>query len=403
MSFSMRNLVLILLGAGIVLGLGYVSFKTDPVPVDLVEVTQGPLQVTVNADGHTRVRELYEISSPISGTALRSPVEVGDPVVGGETVVAVVQPGTPALLDERTRRQAEAALVEAQATLHLAETELLRAEKDRDFSQTQFERTGSLVERGVASITRLEDATQALAIAEAAVKAAEAQIERAKGTIKRAEASLMTPSAADAAPDACCISITAPADGVVLSIAKVSQRPVSPGTPLLTIGDPTRLELVADILSSDGVRLRPGAPAMVERWGGSGTLEAQLDRIDPAARTKVSALGIEEQRVDAYLTLTTPPERRQGLGDGFSVFVRIVEWQGDDVLQVPVNALFRQDEDWAVFVVEDSVAKLRIVDIGHRNNRLAEVLNGLTTGERVVTHPSDQIADGVAIVERLKL
>ena len=403
MAVSMRNLVLIVMGALVLLGLGYVSFRTDPVPVDLIEVTRGPLQVTINADGRTRVRDLYEISSPIAGTALRSPVEVGDPVVAGETVVAVVQPETPGLLDERTRRQAEATLREATASLHLAETELLRAEKEKDFHQTQFDRTKSLVERGVASITRLEDATQALEISEAAVAAAIARIELAEGTIERAEASLMMPERADASQDSCCIRITAPTDGVVLSIATVSQRPVVPGTPLMTIGDPDDLELVADILSSDGVRLSPGAPAIVERWGGPGVLEARLDRVEPSARTKVSALGIEEQRVDAYLSLVTPPDQRPGLGDGFAVFLRIVEWQGDDVLQLPVSALCRQGENWAVFVVANGIATRRIVKIGHRNNQMTEVIDGIAEGERVITHPSDQITDGTSIVERSEL
>ena len=403
MSFSVRNLLLAGAGALVLLGLGYVSFRTDPVPVDIVDVTRGPLQVTINADGKTRVRDLFEISSPIAGTALRSPVAVGDPVAAGETVVAIVRPGTPSLLDERTRRQAEATLQEARASLHLAETELLRAEKDRDFSQTQFDRTKSLVTSGVASITRMEDAAQTLAIAEAAVAAARARIELAQGTIERAEASLMMPVSADEVPDSCCIRIKAPADGVVLSIDTVSQRPVSPGTPLLTLGDPADLELVADILSSDGVRLQPGAPAIVERWGGPGTLDARLDRIDPAARTKISALGIEEQRVDAYLSLVTPVAERPGLGDGFSVFVRIVEWQADDVLQLPVSALFRSGEDWAVFVVENGVARRRIVTLGHRNTRMAEIAAGVTEGERIITHPSDKVTDGVAIAQREEL
>lgn len=403
MSFSVRNLVLIVLGASVVAALGYLSLRTDPVPVDLSTVVRGPLQVTVNADGRTSVRDLYEISSPISGTALRSPVEVGDPVFAGETVVAIVRPGTSALLDERTRRQAEATLIEAQATLQLAETQRLRAEKDLEFNQSQLQRTQALVERGVASITQLEDAVQNHAIADATAKAAEAQIELARGQIERAEAALMTPSEGEAASGACCVEIHAPADGVVLSIEMVSQRPVNPGTPLLAVGEPTDLELVVDILSSDGVRLSPGTPAIVERWGGEGTLEARLARIDPAARTKVSALGIEEQRVDAYLDFVTPPERREGLGDGFSVFVRIVEWESDDVLQIPVSALFRDGSTWAAFVSLDGVARQRALRIGHRNTQAAEVLDGLSEGEQVITHPSDQIEDGITIVERSEL
>lgn len=397
---SMRSLALMLVGAVVVAVLAWISFRDDPVPVDLAAVTRAPMEVTINADGKTRVRELYEIASPIAGTALRSPVEVGDRVTKDETVVAIVRPGASALLDERTRRQAEASLQEAQGALHIAETEREQAERDRAFAQTQYDRATSLVNRGVATITRLEDAAQRLAIADAAVDAAEARIELALGTIERAQASLMTPAEDNRGEDTCCIRILAPADGVVLSVATISERPVTPGTPLVDVGDPSDLELVADILSSDGVRLQPGADAHVERWGGDGVLEASLDRIDPVAVTKVSALGIEEQRVDAYLTLTSPAEDRPGLGHGFSVFLRMVEWRDDAVLQVPVSALFRKADAWAVFVSADGIAEERPVEIGHRNSATAEILSGVQEGERVVLHPSDRVANGVPLVER---
>jgi len=400
MAISMRSVVLIFVGLGIVLGLGYVIFRTDPVPVDFAVVSNGPLQVTINADGRTRVRDLYEIASPIAGTALRSPVKVGDRVVANETVVAIVEPVTSVLLDERSRMQAEAALLEARANLHLAETEFQRAEKERAFEQAQVKRTQALVASGVSSLTALETASQVLAIAEAAVRAAQARIELAYGQIERAEATLIEPGILDQSGGRCCIEIRAPGDGVVLSIDTISSRPVSPGMPLLTIGDPAELELVADILSTDGVRLSPGASAIVERWGGIGSLEARLERIDPAARTKVSALGIEEQRIDVVLSLVTPPEDRMGLGQGFSVFVRIIEWESEAVLTLPVSALFRHAENWAVFVAEGSAASLRIIEVGHRSTQSAEVLSGVVEGDAVITHPSDRIFDGVTIIQR---
>ncbi|MFC6636667.1 HlyD family efflux transporter periplasmic adaptor subunit [Sulfitobacter sp. JBTF-M27] len=403
MAYSKRTFMLIGLGVALVGGLAFVSFREDPIPVDIAQVTRGPFEITINADGKTQVKDLFEVASPIAGTALRSPVDVGDPVRKGETVVAVVQPSSSGLLDARSRLQAEAALQEALAARHVAVADLRQAEETRSFAQSQFERTQQLVERNVASITRLEDDTQRLATAIATVEAAQARIEMADGAIERARASLLDPEETEQAEETCCIELTAPADGVILSIAAISERPVSIGAPLVSIGDPNDLELVADILSNDAVRLKPDALAYVDRWGGPATLLAQLDRIDPKARTKVSALGIEEQRVDAYFRLTSPPQERANLGDEFSVFLRIVEYRAEDVMQIPLSAVFRSGDDWAVFVEIDGVAERRLVQLGRRNGQMTEVHSGLEFGEHVVTHPSDAIATGATLVQRSKL
>ena len=403
MSYSTRTLVLIGLGVTLVAGLSYVSFREDPVPVDLAAVTRGPLEVTINADGQSQVRNLFEVASPISGTALRSPVSEGDRVHAGETVVAVVQPASSALLDARAQLQAEAALQEALAAKHVAQADLKQAEETARFAKSQFDRTQALVTRGVASITRMEDDTQRLAVANATIEAAQARIEMADGAIERARATLLLPESAETSTESCCVEVTAPSNGIVLSVEAVSERPVTIGTPLISIGDPNELELVADILSNDAVRLAPGALAYVERWGGAEILEAKLDRIDPKARTKISALGIEEQRVDAYFNLTSPAEKRPKLGDGFSVFLRIIEWRTDDALQIPLSAAFRSVDGWAVFVAVDGLAERRVVTLGRRNDRMVEVLSGLEADERVVTHPSDDIAAGVSLVERVAL
>lgn len=403
MAYSARTVILTGLGIALVSGLAFVSFRDDPVPVDLAEVSRGSLEITVNADGRTQVRDLFEVASPIAGTALRSPVEVGDIARAGETVVAIVQPSSSGLLDARTRLQAEASLQEALAARHVAQADQQQAEQTLTFAQGQFDRTQALVTRGVASVTRLEDDTQRLSIAKATVEAAQARIDMADGTIARARVSLLEPGETEVTLASCCIELTSPTDGVILSVAAMSRRPVAIGAPLVSIGDAEDLELVADILSNDAVRLKSGALAYVERWGGAGTLQAKLDRIDPKARTKVSALGIEEQRVDAYFTLLSPREDRPSLGDGFAVFLRIVEWRAEDVLQVPLSAVFRSGEDWAVFVADEGVAEKRSVTLGQRNGRMTEVQSGLERGERVITHPSDAISDGVSIVERSKL
>lgn len=397
---SLRLFFFVLLGGGLLAGLLWLTFRTEPVLVDLQEVALGPMQVTVDVDGKTRIRDIYEVSAPIAGLARRSPVSVGDTVVSGETVVAFVDPVAPSLLDTRSRLQADAAVSEAEAGLLVAQTDLARAQEQLRSAQSQFDRTQTLVSRGVVSVTQLEDANERLAIANAAEAAALARISMAQSSVERAQAELIEPGNERDRDGACCVPLYAPANGRVLAIDQISARPVNAGTRLVTIGDPSNLEIVADILSVDAVRLDVGARAIVDRWGGSAPLEAQLIRIEPAARTEVSALGIEEQRVDAIFELISPLEGRTALGDGFSVFLRVVEWQGDDVLQVPLSATFRLGDAWGVFVVEDGVASQVQVTLGHRNARDVEVLSGLAAGAWVVTHPSDDLADGSAVLQR---
>ncbi|MEQ8659038.1 MAG: HlyD family efflux transporter periplasmic adaptor subunit [Hyphomicrobiales bacterium] len=397
---SLRLSLLILFGGGLLAGLLWLSFRAEPVLVDMQEVILGPMQVTVDVDGKTRIRDIYEVSAPIAGLARRSPVAVGDTVIAGETVVAFVDPVAPSLLDTRSRVQADAAVSEAEAGLLVAQTDLARAQEQLRSARSQFERTQTLVSQGVVSVTQLEDANERLAIANAAEAAALARISMAQSSLERAQAELIEPGNERDRDGACCVPLYAPANGRVLAIDQISARPVTSGTRLVTIGDPSNLEIVADILSVDAVRLEVGARAIVDRWGGPEQLEAELIRIEPAARTEVSALGIEEQRVDAIFELISPLQDRAALGDGFSVFLRVVEWQGDDVLQVPLSATFRLGNAWGVFAVEDGIASQLQVTLGHRNTHNVEVLSGLAAGVWVVTHPSDDLADGSAVLQR---
>lgn len=391
-----RMIVLSLGGLAVAAGLAFVAFRPEPVLVDLAKVTRGTLAVTIPADGRTRIREIWDVSSPILGTTRRSPVAVGDRVVAGETVIAVVEPVTPALLDARMRAEAEAALRQAEAALAVAEAQLAEAEEARAYAQSQHDRTQALVERGVASVTRLEDADQALRAADAAVAVARSARDMQTSARDRASAALMPADQTEAAEG---VAIRAPASGVVLAVESESARSVLPGAALLSIGDPADLEIVADLLSSDAVRLRQGALAAVERWGGP-PLAAQLVAVEPVARTEVSALGIEERRVDAVFDIVTPWEERPGLGHNFAVFLRITEWQAEDVLQVPVSALFRTGESWAVFRVVGGVAESVPVEIGRRSDSAAEVLSGLAEGDHVVTHPPEALAAGGIVAER---
>ncbi|RME16473.1 MAG: HlyD family efflux transporter periplasmic adaptor subunit [Alphaproteobacteria bacterium] len=382
---------------------GYEMTRPELVPVDLAEIVRGPIEVTINGDGMTRIRDVYEVFAPVTGMVQRSPVEVGDAVTAGETVVARIAPGEPAFLDERARAQAEAAVAQAEAALSLAEANTRAAEADLANAQRQFDRIYALHERGSASDAQLDEAEVALDLAAAKFDSARATERMRKSELDAAKAVLIAPDPGKQGTDAageCCMSLRAPITGKVLAVDNMSARMVSAGARLLTIGPPNDLEITVDLLSTDAVRLAPGAPAHVERWGGEGQLEARVREIEPAAFTKVSALGIEEQRVRVLLDFVTPPEARPSLGHNFRVYLRIVEWQGSDEVLVPIGALFREGSDWAVFVVEDGRAVRHKVEIGRRNTEVAQVLGGLTPGDRVITHPSERVSDGTLVVDR---
>src|SRR6056297_873330 len=395
-----RTVILTALGVLTAGMLGIVAFQTEPVPVDIAPAQRAAMQVTVDVEGETRIAEIYDVAAPIRGVARRAPVRVGDAVTAGETVVAMIDPAASDPLDPRSRVQAEAAVREAEAGLSMARSTLRQAREELELAQSEYRRARELVERGVASLTRLETAEQTLGIAEAAQEAAISNLNRARSTLDRARATLIEPDADTGAQAECCLRITAPADGRVLQIDMISARPVAPGTHLLSIGAPDDLEIVADVLSADAVRLEVGDRAVVERWGGTGVLAARVSGIEPSGYTKVSALGIEEQRVDVVFDLLSPVARRPSLGHGFAVFLRVVEWEADDVLQVPLSALFRQGGEWAVFVAEDRTARLRTIRTGRTNDHSVEIIHGLSDLDQVLMHPNERIEDGTHIGRR---
>lgn len=387
------------IGAGI-----YFSFQTQPVPVDLATVSSGPMEVTIDADGVSRIRNVFEVFAPVTGKLHRSPVAVGDAVVAGQTLVAVIEPTQPAFLDARSRLQAEAAVKEAEAALRNSEANIGRAEADYEYARDQFDRANTLFEGGTVTLNKLNETKLLLEQSRTALVLALSERSLRQSTLDRTKAMLVGPAAnGSQTPDSCCIKIFAPVDGTILSVASTSEHIVGVGAPIVSIGRPDDLELVVDLLSSDVVRIAQGAFAYVERWGGNKTLAARVRRIEPSAFTKLSALGISEQRVHVVLDIDSPMEERRGLGDGFRVFVRIVEWQGDSVVQLPISALFRTGDNWTVFRAEDGLAKETVVRIGARNALTAEVLGGLSNGDIVITHPSDRVSNGVQIIDREEL
>ncbi|MET3336333.1 MULTISPECIES: efflux RND transporter periplasmic adaptor subunit [Bradyrhizobium] len=394
--------------AAIASGLAWFAWPR-PVLVDLATLAKGPIEVTADDDGKTHVRHVYTVSAPIAGKVLRishplgeqgPSLHVGDEVSANQTVVALMQPTLPGFIDVRSRDQLQAEVLAADAAIQQQEAEVKRIEAALDFSRTEFQRAQTLLRTQSTSAQAFDKAKFEVATNEAALASAKAQIEMRRAVRTSLAARLMDP--ANAAPSAepmCCVRVLAPASGRVLKIIQDSEATVLPGTSLIDIGNPLDLEVVADLLSIDAVQIKVGAPVRIDGWGGQ-PIRGKVVRVDPAGFLKVSALGIEEQRVRVTIDFSDPPENWASLGHDYRVVVHVTTWSAQDALSVPVSALFRRGDQWAVFVEQNGRARTTLVQIGHRNNRLAEVLSGLVAGDRVVLHPSDRIADETRIAQR---
>ena len=387
------------LALAIALGLAY-AFRPKPLLVDMVTLSPGPMTVSIDEEGETRVRDVYVLSTPIAGRALRIDSEVGDPVKAGDTVLARIEPTDPGFLDMRGQAQAEAAEKAAAAALTLASAELVRAEAELEFASSEVERARRLRKDYTIAERTLDEAESAFRIRQAAVDMAKSSLEMRRFELENARAQLVSPVNTVADQKGCdCVPITAPVDGQILDINHKSAGVVQAGEPLLEIGDPNDLEIVADFLSADAVQIMPGQDVIIEAWGGA-PLTGRVRRVEPAGFTKVSALGIEEQRVNVIIDFETPSDQRQRLSHGYRVETRVVLWQGEDVLKLPLTALFRDVDRWAVFAEQAGKAELRHVEIGQRNDLEAEIIGGLEEGANVVLHPSDQVTDGILIAPR---
>ena len=380
-----------------------------PLPVDLATVVRGPIEVTADDDGETHVRHIYTVSAPVAGKVLRishptgeqgPSVHVGDLVTANQTVVALMQPTPPSFIDVRSHDQLEAEVMAADAAIQQQEAEVLRLEAALEFSRTEFQRAQTLSRTQTISAQAFDKAKFDVATNEAALASAKAQVDVRRSVRTSLAARLMDPTnIAPSTDSACCVRVVAPASGRVLKIIQDSEAVVLPGAPLVDIGDPLDLEVVADLLSTDAVQTKVGAPVRIDGWGGP-ALQGKVVRIDPAGFLKVSALGIEEQRVRVTIDFVDPPEAWSPLGHDYRVIVHVAIWSADDALTAPVSALFRKGDDWAVFAVDNGRAQTKVFKIGHRNNRLAEVLAGVSAGTQVVVHPSDRISDRTRVAQR---
>lgn len=387
------------------------AFRPRPVAVDAVEVRRGPLRITVEEEGRTRVRERYVVSAPVAGFMRRVPWEAGDVVRPGD-VMAQIEPPRVEPLDPRTREQAEARVQVAEAALRAAaerartaEEEVRTARVDAAYAEQEVARNAPLLESGDIARERYDKlvfesrrAAATLRTAEQAAEAARVDVQTARAEVQAARAALVeagVPRKADTV-----VPVHAPAGGRVLRLLRESEGAVIPGEALIEIGDSRALEVVVEVLSADAVRMGPGTRVLLTRWGGNPPLDGYVRMVEPTGFTKISALGVEEQRVRVIADITSPEEKWRRLGDGYRVEAVFILWEDDAVLQAPASALFRHDGRWAVFVIEDGVARRRTVEVGQRSGLAAQVLSGLREGERVIPDPDEQVDDGKAVEPR---
>lgn len=389
----MRRAILVL-AAFAILGLAVWALMPRPVEVEVGAVMPRTIKVTVTEEGVAEIREVFVVSAPIAGRMQRIGLHPGDPVTEGLTVVAMIGPTAPALLDARSRLMAEAGLAAAQAAVDLAMAHVAQASATLAYRITEADRAAALFDRGTIPRPQLD-----LALLERDTAAAALDSARANAAVRERErdsaAAVLGVAGAEGAP-ACCLSLTAPVSGRVLRVLTEDDQVVAPGTPILELGDPGDLMVRVDLLSRDAVRVRPGAAVQISGWGGP-PITAEVERVEPSAVTRTSALGIDEQRVQVLLRLTGDAEDWQALGHGYRVLAEITLLTVPETLAIPIGALFRDGADWATFVIHEGRARLQTIVLGERDDAHAQVLEGLVTGDRVILHPSDLVLNGAAV------
>jgi HlyD family secretion protein len=394
---TFQRVLVLLVGLGLAAGI-VSALVPRAVPVELVTASVGPLRVTVEGEGKTRVIDRFVVSAPLPGNLPRIELRPGDKVALGAPL-ARLSPLEPPLLDERARAEADAQVQVARAALSQAEARVAVARTSSEHAQTELGRTRTLVAGGGLPTAQLDDAEVTARLDDQEVSSAKFGVQVARYQLDNAEAAVARAKGGSGSERGA-VPVRSPVNGRVLRVLQESAGVVQAGAALLELGDPTALEVVVDLLSTDAVRVKPGAEVSIEHWGGDAPLKGRVRLVEPSGFTKVSSLGIEEQRVNVVVDFVGPPEDRAALGDGYRVDARIVVWEAASVLEVPVSALFREGERWSVLVAEGGKAHLRGVDLGKRNDEEAAVLGGLSAGEKVVAHPGDKVTDGTRIAGR---
>lgn len=375
------------------------TLRPQPVWVDSADITEQPLEVVIVEEGRTRVQDRYVVSAPVSGYVRRIELQVGERVQQGQLLTRL-EPLRSEVLDARSRAEAEARVAAARAALAAAEQQVMAAEADEQLAATELKRIAALAEKQLVSLEVLQQTEAAAARATAALRSARFGVDVARYELQAASTRVSVSAASGATASHELVDILAPVSGAVLQRLRQSEGVVTPGQPLLELGDPAALEVEVDVQSFDAVRIQPGTEVQLSGWGGD-TLQAIVRTVEPVGFTRVSALGVEEQRVHVVLDITSPREQWALLGDGYRVDARFILWRGDKVRVVPSSALFRRGNDSYVYVIDGERARQRRVEIGNSDGFFTEVLNGLVLGEKVVRHPDNSLTEGVRVRSRL--
>ncbi|CAG0942665.1 Macrolide export protein MacA [Anaerolineae bacterium] len=390
-----RRLFLGMIAALVAWGL-FAGFRPQPVEVDLGTASRAPLRVTVEQEGRTRVVDRYVVTAPVAGYARRIQLDVGDAVERGATL-AELEPQRAEVLDVRRRAEAEARIAAAGSNVSAAEQRVTAATSNASLAQKELERTRALRRAGHVSAAAEDRAASDAERSAAELRSAQFGVATARHELEAARTALKYAASGGSAEP---VAVRSPVAGRVLRIPHKSEGTVASGQPLIEIGDPRALEVEVDVLSADAVRIHPGTRVVFERWGGEGALEGTVRVIEPAGFTKVSALGVEEQRVWVIVSFTSPAAQWQRLGDGYRVEASFILWEANDVLQIPASALFRDGDGWAVFAVVQGKAVKRRVEVGQRNGLSAQLISGINAGEQVIVHPDDRVREGASVVSR---
>ena len=395
---SWKRFLPYLIGAAVVFLL-FSALRTKPIEVETAAITEGPFTLSVLEEGKTRIRHRYMISPPVSGLLQRVTFRAGDKIVAGKTVLATISAEPSSFLNPRARAESEARLKATEAVKMQRQTQIERARDALDLAKKELARARELNKSGAIAARDWDAAQNRARMLERELRTAEFALQVAEFERAQAEATLLqaqNPAGELSEP----MPILAPINGFVLNVHEENARIVTAGTPIMEVGDPSDLEVEVELLSSDAVGVQPGAEVSIEQWGGSTPLRGRVTVVEPGGFTKISALGVEEQRVKVRVEFVDPLPTGISFGDRYRVEARIITWQSDSVLQIPTGALFRHGGDWVTFLLDGKHARRTKIEIARNNGVAAEVRSGLRQSQRVVLHPPDTLSDGAAVRER---
>ena len=399
MRLPLRKYPVITLITILIVGLLVWGFWPQAVPVEAVVAQRAALTVSIEEEGRTRVIDRYVISAPVDGIACRQQLKVGDRVEQGQVLLGIT-PMEPQMLDPRSRAQAQALVAAAESALQAAEEQARVAAAIAELANDELKRIRPLLDEVLVSRAAFDKATTEAQTSAAAKRSADFNVEVARYELEAARTTLQYSAATTSGPALERVPVRSPISGRILKVVHECEGLVRSGEALLEVGDSSALEIEVDVLSADAVKIKPDMQVFFHRWGGEQPLEGKVRIIEPIGFTKISALGVEEQRVLVISDFISPAELWQRLGDGYRVEARFILWHQEDVLQVPASSLFRYKDGWAIFVIENHRAKRRIVYVGQRNGLLAQITAGVKEGEAVINHPSTEVEDGRRVTLR---